>query len=88
MQKPAFHYVLAGLAMVAMLAIAPFYFAAGLEAPVWAIVMLIIVWLALFLLGCVWLRSRPLWVVPTPFVAAGFWLVVMAAGEAWLGWTA
>ena len=44
-------YVLAGLALVAMLA-RPFFIASGLMAPGWAVVTFIAVWLALFLLGC------------------------------------
>ena len=43
--------------------------------------------LALFVLGCLWIRRKPLWVIPLPFVAAAIWLGGMSAGEAWLGWT-
>jgi hypothetical protein len=80
-------YVVAGLALVAMLALAPFYFASGLMAPGWAVGAFIGVWLALFLLGCFWIRRKPLWVVPLPFLAAGIWFGGMNAGGAWLGWT-
>jgi hypothetical protein len=79
-------YVVAGLALVAMLAIAPFYFASGLMAPGWAVVAFTAVWLALFLLGCFWIRRKPLWVLPLPFIAAGIWFAGMSAGGAWLGW--
>ena len=81
-------YVVAGLALAAMLALAPFYFASGLMAPGWAVGIFIAVWLALFGLGCFWIRRKPLWVVPLPFIAAAFWLGGMNAGGAWLGWTA
>ena len=45
-------------------------FAAGLMAPGWAVGVFIAVWLVLFGLACVWVRRKPLWVVPLPFVAA------------------
>jgi hypothetical protein len=77
-------YVVAGLALAAMLGLAPFFFASGLMAPGWAVA----VWLTLFGLGCFWIRRKPLWVVPLPLIAAAFWLGGMNAGAAWLGWTA
>jgi hypothetical protein len=81
-------YVLAALALAAMLALAPFFLASGLMAPGWAVTLFLVVWLGLFLLGVVWIRRRPLWVLPLPFVAALIWLGGMSAGGAWLGWTA
>jgi hypothetical protein len=77
----------AGLALAAMLALAPFFFASGLMAPGWAVGVFIAVWLVLFGIGCFWIRRKPLWVVPLPFIAAAFWLGGMNAGAAWLGWT-
>ena len=41
-------YVVAGLALAAMLALAPFFFASGLMAPGWAVGVFIAVWLVLF----------------------------------------
>jgi hypothetical protein len=80
-------YVVAGLALAAMLALAPFFLASGLMAPAWAVGFFIGLWLALFVLGCFWIRRKPLWVLPLPFLAAGIWLGGMSAGGAWLGWT-
>jgi hypothetical protein len=80
-------YVLAALALAAMIALAPFFFAAGLMAPGWAVAVFIVIWLALFVVGCLWVRRKPLWVIPLPFVAAVIWLGGMSAGGAWLGWT-
>ena len=80
-------YVLGVLALVAMLVLAPFFVASGLMAPGWAVVVLVVIWAALFVLGCIWIRRKPLWVVPLPFVAAALWLGGMSAGGAWLGWT-
>jgi hypothetical protein len=81
-------YVAGVLALAAMLAIAPFFLAAGLMAPGWAVGIFITVWLVLFGLGCYWIRRKPFWVVPLPFIAAALWLGGMSAGGAWLGWTA
>jgi len=80
-------YVLGGLALVAMLALAPFFVASGLMAPGWAVVVFIVIWLALFVQGCLWIRRKPLRVIPLPFAAAAIWLGGMSAGGAWLGWT-
>ena len=87
-RRAVVRYVIGGLALAALLALAPFFFAAGLMAPGWAVVVFAVVWLALFVLGCLWIRRRPLWVVPLPFAAAAVWLGGMSAGGAWLGWTA
>ena len=81
-------YAAAVLALAAMLALAPFFLAAGLMAPGWAVGIFITVWLVLFVVGCYWFKRKPLWVVPLPFIAAAIWLGGMSAGGAWLGWTA
>ena len=81
-------YVLAGLALVAMLSLAPFIFASGLMAPGWAVAVFIVMWLALSVVGCLWIRRKPLWVIPLPFVGAAVWFGGMSAGGAWLGWIA
>jgi hypothetical protein len=81
-------YVFGGLALAALLALAPFFVASGLMAPGWAVVVFVVIWLALFVLGCWWIRRKPLWVIPLPFAAVAIWLGGMSAGGAWLGWTA
>jgi hypothetical protein len=80
-------YVLGALALAAMLALAPFFIASGLMAPGWAVALFIAVWLALFVTGCLWIRRRPLQVVPLPFVAVAVWFGGMTAGGELLGWT-
>ena len=44
-------YVVAALAVLALLVQAPFFFSAGLVAPAWAVVLLVLVWLALVVLA-------------------------------------
>ncbi|HYP45655.1 MAG TPA: hypothetical protein VEQ66_10740 [Propionibacteriaceae bacterium] len=81
-------YLAAAVAMLAMVALAPFFFAAGLVAPLWAVVGFILVWVSLFVLGCLWFRRKPLRTLLLPVAAAAVWIGGMSAGEAWLGWTA
>jgi hypothetical protein len=76
------------VAMLALLVLAPFFFAAGLVAPLWAVITLVAVWVALFVLGCLWWRRRPLWTLVLPVVALLVWWGGITAGETWLGWTA
>lgn len=80
-------YVVAGLALAAMLGLAPFFLASGLMAPGWAVAVFVVIWLLLFVLGCLWVRRKPLRVIPLPFLAAAVWFGGMSAGGAWLGWT-
>ena len=80
--------MLAAVALLALLALAPFFLAAGLMAPGWAVVLLVGLWLALLVLALVWFRRRPWWVLPLPVVAVLLWYGALTAGEALLGWTA
>ena len=59
-----------GSALAAMLGLAPFFVASGLMAPGRAVVVLVVIRVALFVLGCSWIRREPLWVIPRPFIAA------------------
>jgi hypothetical protein len=74
--------------LAAHLCLLPFYGASGLVAPLWAIIALFAVWLAL--LGvCLWaVRARSAWGLLVPVLAVGVWLGGVSAGEALLGWTA
>jgi hypothetical protein len=85
--KTTLSYLAAAVALIALVAMGPFFFAAGLVAPLWAVVILIIVWVVLFVVGCLWFRRRPWWTLLLPVVAAVVWFGTMSAGEAWLGWT-
>lgn len=63
-----------------------FYLASGLLAPLWAIVALVALWLALT--WQLWkLRSGPR-ALFIPLAAAAIWFTTMWLGERFLNWTA
>lgn len=80
-------HVLAAVALLALLALAAFPFAAGLVAPGWAVVVLVGFGAAALVLGVVWFRRRPWGVVPLPVVAVLVGFGAVSAGQTWLGWT-
>lgn len=62
------------------------YLSSGLVAPAWAAALLILVWLGLMIAI---VRLRNSWTVITvPFIAAGVWMLALAAGEKFLDWSA
>jgi len=80
--------VVGWLGLVGHAAIFFWYAASGLVAPGWAVAVLLSLWLALLVVG-VWLRrSRPLLTPLVPVAAVLLWFAVIAAGDAWLDWTA
>jgi hypothetical protein len=84
-----FAWVGAWLAVTAMLVLAPFFLASGLMAPLWGVVVVVVMWAALSALAIVLLvKRRPLWVLPLPVLAVGFWWLFLSLGGKFLGWTA
>ena len=81
-------YLAAGLAMAAMAVIGVFYVSAGLVAPLWAVILLLIIWVVLVVIGVVWFRRRPFLVLLLPVIAVLVWFGVITLGEQLLGWTA
>ena len=74
---------------MALMACSFFLFAAsGLVAPAWAVVVLLLVWAALLGLACAWWTRHPTWVPGVAVASIGLWFGLVAAGGAWLGWTA
>lgn len=64
------------------------YLSSGLLAPIWAVGVLWVVWVVLFVaLVRAW-RSRPWMVLAAPVIAYVIWAGVMLAGDFFLGWTA
>ena len=76
------------LAVLAHLGTGILYLAAGLVAPLWAVLALWALWLVLlWVLVRVWKR-RPLLALVVPPVALGLFFAVITAGEQLLDWTA
>lgn len=80
--------VAAGLGMTMLAVIGYFYLASGLVAPLWAVGMLLAIWVGLVVVGVIWFRPHPLRVLALPAVAAAIWWAVITLGERLLGWTA
>ncbi len=80
--------IVSTIGALGLLATLPFYLASGLVAPLWAIVVLWLVWLGLGLLAFQWFTRRPWAVLLLPVVAIGIWWLAITLGEQVLGWTA
>ncbi|MDQ3054118.1 MAG: hypothetical protein M3R66_09975 [Actinomycetota bacterium] len=76
------------IAAAGMLAVGVFYLASGLVAPVWAILILWIIWLALAWYGLRLARAGSYLVLVVPLVAGAIWYLVLTVGEQALGWQA
>jgi len=63
------------------------YAASGLLAPAWAVVVLLLTWLAMFVLTFVW-WSRPRRVVALGVFSFVWWFAAVIAGGVLLDWTA
>jgi hypothetical protein len=75
------------LAVLLHLVVGFFYLASGLLAPLWAVAGLAIIWIVLAALAVWQWRTRPGWVIATPFCAAAIWFTVLWLGDVFLGWT-
>ena len=74
--------------MTGMAAMLFIVLASGLVAPWWAVALMTVVWLALFVVGTRWFMRRPWWVAALPLVMALVWVGTIAVGAALLGWNA
>lgn len=64
------------------------YAASGLVAPWWAVVLLLVVWMALMVVATAWWTRHPGWVPWLAVFAVVFWFATVNAGAFLLGWTA
>ncbi|WP_169986191.1 hypothetical protein [Microbispora sp. H10836] len=80
--------VISWLGLAGQLCTLPFYLASGLVAPLWAIIVLLVVWAGLVGVAVWAVRRRSAWGLAVPFLGVGVWLGGVSAGEAFLGWTA
>lgn len=62
------------------------YGASALVAPWWAVLLLGLLWLVFFAVGCSWWTPHPRRLPFLALFAMVFWFAVMVAGGAWLGW--
>lgn len=76
------------VAAVQQLGVGWFTAASGLLAPLWAIVVLGLLWLAAAAMLVRVARRRPPVAPLVPLANGLLWWAVMMAGENWLGWTA
>ena len=74
--------------MIGMASVLFLVLASGLVAPAWAVVVLSLVWLVLFVLSARWFMHHPRRVAALPFVMLLIWFGSIMAGAYWLGWNA
>ncbi len=76
------------IGMAGLVCVLWLYGASALVAPLWAVAVLVALWLVQFVLACRWFSRRPYAVLAMPVVALVVWVAVIFAGEALFGWTA
>lgn len=64
------------------------YAASGLVAPWWGIVLMVLVWLVLFVLCCMWWTPYPKRLVWIGLVSYPLWFCLMVGGALVFGWEA
>ncbi|EAP99422.1 hypothetical protein JNB_04600 [Janibacter sp. HTCC2649] len=80
--------VVATLGVLGLVAALPFYVSSGLVAPLWAIVVLLLIWAVLAVCSVRWFTRRPWVVLLLPFIAAAVWFATITFGEQVLDWQA
>ncbi|KGN42576.1 hypothetical protein [Knoellia aerolata] len=78
----------ASVGVLGLVAVLPFYVSSGLAAPLWAIILLLLLWAALAVCAVRWFTRRPWVVLVLPVVAVVVWLLALTLGEQLLGWQA
>ena len=76
------------VAMAGMLSMFLLYALAGLVAPWWWVLGMLLIWCGLFWLALRWWETHPGRTMLLPITALLLWPVLMAAGDSWLGWSA
>jgi hypothetical protein len=64
------------------------YAASGLVAPYWAVALLLVVWLVMFVVTCRWFVPHPKRTLVMPVIAFVLWFAAITAGGLFLDWTA
>lgn len=76
------------LGIIGLFVVLPFYAAAGLSAPLWAVVLLMLFWLVLLATAIRRFTEWPWVILAMPIAAAAVWWLTMTLGESVLGWQA
>lgn len=76
------------LGILLHLAVGIFYLAAGLVAPLPAVIVFWVIWIALLVLGLWLLRRSPLWALLVPVAALVIFFAGITLGQIVFGWTA
>ncbi|WP_144123911.1 hypothetical protein [Catellatospora sichuanensis] len=79
--------IVGALGILAQIVLLPFYLSSGLVAPLWGLILLMVIWTGLLVVAIRLWRTRPFLVPLVPVAALAVWFAVLSAGEAWLGWT-
>ncbi len=82
------HLIGSFIGMIGMACTLFLVLASGLVAPAWAVVVLALVWLVLFVIGTRWFMHHPWRVAALPVVMLAVWVGGVSAGAAFLDWTA
>ncbi len=82
------HLIGSFIGMIGMACVLFVILASGLVAPLWAVALMSLVWLALLVLGTRWFMTRPWRVALLPLLALVVWVAAVAAGGAFLDWSA
>jgi signal transduction histidine kinase len=74
--------------MILMAAAFFLYGASALVAPWWAVALLLLVWLLMFVKACSWWTPHPRRISVLAGVAIALWFVTLLAGATYLDWGA
>lgn len=64
------------------------YGASALVAPWWAVTLLMVAWVLMFVKACSWWSAAPRRIVVLGAVAIALWFVTLLVGASLLGWSA
>ena len=82
------HLIGSFIGMIGMACVLFVVLASGLVAPLWAVVLMTVVWLVAFVVATRWFMHHPWRVAVLPVGVLAVWLAAVAAGAAFLDWNA
>jgi hypothetical protein len=74
--------------LAAHLVIGIWYAASGLVAPLWAVAVLLAIWVLVLIVGLRLRTRRPWLMLAAPVLDVVIWVAAISAGESFLDWTA